>query len=94
MKVSELLSDESKWTQKAMARNRSGEEIELRSPNACKWCLFGAILRCYGEKAPLPGDEQHPIVKALRIAGPFGLVAYNDSHTFAEVRELVLKADI
>ena len=48
MKAYALLSDRSKWTQGALARTASGESIRPRHVDASSWCLYGALLWCYG----------------------------------------------
>lgn len=39
----ELLSDESRWTKRSYARDVNGHPCSAKSPDACKWCLLGAI---------------------------------------------------
>ena len=39
----DLLSDESKWTRGALARNGEGDEVDCRSPDATCWSAFGAV---------------------------------------------------
>lgn len=38
-----LISDESKWTQKAYARNKKGQVVGARNKEACSWCSLGAL---------------------------------------------------
>lgn len=42
-KLRELLSDESKWTQTALARNKNNQIVAIASPEACKFCLIGGL---------------------------------------------------
>ena len=43
-KLRELLSDESKWTQHAWARNECNQVLDsYSSPYACKFCLTGGL---------------------------------------------------
>lgn len=44
-RADEILADESKWTRGMCARDAGGLWVELSSPRACKWCLFGALER-------------------------------------------------
>ena len=39
-----LLSDESKWTRGALARNGEGDEVDCRSPDASCWSAFGTVI--------------------------------------------------
>lgn len=48
MKAFELLSDESKWHKgPTSAVNQSGLPVPSKSPDACRWCIWGALNRCY-----------------------------------------------
>lgn len=44
MKLSEILSDESKWTKETNAKNAQGQKVDPRSPTATCFCLNGALL--------------------------------------------------
>ena len=53
-----LLSDRTKWSRDALARDDSGRELKsvtgVRGPNAVTFCAIGAVMRCGGKKiAPL-----------------------------------------
>ncbi len=39
----QLLSDEGRWTQSTPARNEHHREVKPTAPDACKWCVVGAI---------------------------------------------------
>lgn len=89
MKVWELLSDESKWTIMADARDGQGRAIAADDSEAVQWCLLGALRRCYG---PHDGDAYVRLVKGTR-----GVISlFNDAprRTFAEVHALVKELDI
>jgi hypothetical protein len=47
MKIKELLTDESKWTQETLAKNENGERVSPTQSDAVCWCLVGAIYKCY-----------------------------------------------
>lgn len=51
MKIRELLSKKSRWTQRVQARNRLGMWEHPARDSAHSFCLFGAATRCYGESA-------------------------------------------
>lgn len=101
MKVSELLADESKWTQNASARDAEGRLCHVDSPKACRWCLWGALCYCYdrdfesfdrycNDLNGMISDERYP---------ESGFVTFSDwndvpERTFAEVKALVEKAGI
>lgn len=39
----ELLHDPERWTKYAPARNERNEHVKPTDPQACRWCLMGAI---------------------------------------------------
>lgn len=47
MKVHELLNDKSKWIKNDLAVNNKNQSVDYNSVDACKWCVMGAILKCY-----------------------------------------------
>lgn len=89
MKVRELLSDESKWTQFKLARNASGIPVDPKSPKASSFCLSEAIWRCYPDY-DLRKNILHKIITKIDCS----VVGWNDTHTFAEVKALVDELDI
>lgn len=92
MKVRELFTDESKWTQGHAARNEKGERVWYKSPEACCWCLVGAINKCY---VPAIRPEIFEKISDY-INSRAGISVWNDApeRTFAEVKALVEKLDI
>lgn len=47
MKVKDLLANKDRWCQGADAYDDSDEIVDPTSGRACRWCLSGAIQRCY-----------------------------------------------
>src|SRR6266508_1642683 len=108
MKINELLSDKSKWTQHAYARLPTGEPCASSHPDAVSWCLLGAVNRCYPADRGL--ENRHEIERRLRAAiqcQTLGTADLGDEHrpylhrwndhplrTFDEVLELVEKAGV
>jgi hypothetical protein len=102
MKVRELLSDESKWTQGSMAIDSNGEETVPDLADTVCWCLLGAVEACYG-----PTLDEGPIINKIREeinAPPYKdvhktcleITNWNDDpkRKFKEVKTLVEKLDI
>jgi hypothetical protein len=90
MKVRELLSDESKWTQGAVARDKYGMEIEsVDSPDACCWCLGGALIKCYGDM-----DSHFEVVLDNIPKRYLTISSWNDTHSYEDVKKLVDRLDI
>lgn len=46
MKMCELLNRET-WTQGVYARDADGKQVSVNSTMAVKFCLIGALVRCY-----------------------------------------------
>lgn len=93
MKVKELLSDESKWTQRTYAKDANGEGVMWCVPEAVCWCLHGAIAKCYRGDF----DRYERILGDFRRKVGLGdLWGWNDApeRTFAEVKALVEELDI
>lgn len=87
MKIKELLSDESKWTKGAIARDKDGVQTWSGSPNAYQWCLVGAIHKCYSNSSHI---EQ---ILANYFKGS-SIAVFNDNATFAEIRKVIEELDI
>lgn len=91
MKVRELLDGPEKWTKGLSARDASGSMVDVDSPYAVCWCLYGAMQRCYG-------------LGTVAISAAYGkvaalvgsVVAWNDApqRTFADVKDTVDYLDI
>lgn len=93
MKIKELLNKKSKWTKGAFARTDRYTQVAIDSPLAIRYCLSGAIQRCY----PVPHEGIIIAIKILReLNGDLTIVGWNDApeRTFVEVKELVERLDI
>lgn len=96
MKIKELLSSESKWTQGSFAKNTRDENVVAKDPSAVKWCLFGAIDKCYS------GTDEflsitHKTVKEIEniTRGHLNSITiFNDFAIFENIKNLVEKLDI
>ncbi len=93
MKAHELLSDETKWTKNAIARNHAGESIDSLNPDAVCYCALGAIERTYD-------IANKPVTKLRQIVchqmGFKSISEWNDlpCRTFQQVKELFVQLDI
>ena len=90
MTVRELLSNESKWTHGTFARNKDGIGTGSCSPEACRWCVIGAINRVYGYKSQ---EGNLAYAKIVSIVGP-DVSHWNDHATWEEVDRVLTKAGI
>lgn len=91
MKIKELLTDASKWTQGTFARDKKGNIVSVNDNSAVSWCLGGAMHKCY------PDDVDYYKIKNL-VSNCIvtSIPDWNDdlNRTFANVRDLVQKLDI
>lgn len=97
MKVKELLSDESKWCQRALARVDKENEASAISPRSLKatcWCLEGAIVRCYPTHAARIMAEGR--IKNALNGDWIYVSSFNDSEatTFADIQRVLELADV
>lgn len=95
MKIKELFSDESKWTQGRYARDKDGIKTNIKNDNASCWCLVGAVFKCYiyhnADKAIQKLEKKFGKSKSYK-----NIVQWNDhpKRTFKQVKTLVNKLDI
>lgn len=87
MTVSELLNKKSRWTTGVSARSFTGSAVLFDSENAVKWCVSGAILKCYiGSRAAFFLDKANQYAKNK---GYQDLPHFNDNVSFESVRQLI-----
>lgn len=93
MTVCELLTGPEKWTQYTIARDRQDRPCGAESRRAVRWCLIGALRRCY----PEPSDEflaaRERLVAATGVL-PQELGCFNDRASWQAVRAAIEKAGI
>ena len=88
MKISELLSSPSKWTQGSFAKDADGEPVCWSSRYAERFCLLGALKKCY------PNVEEQNRIRSL-VRDRVGVITnYNDSTDYQTVISLVKELDI
>ncbi len=80
MKLSQLLSDKSKWTKGCSARNENNQPVHLYSPDATCWCLAGAVFKVTGK--PVPPRSPTEGCDVLQL----------DDRTYLEYSEKITKA--
>ncbi len=94
MKVRELLSDPSRWTQGTFARNRNGIPTSSNAPDACKWCLLGAIRKCYPEEGDY-GKSWRKLKDAVyEYTGTDLAAVFNDTAKHEDILKVLEIADV
>lgn len=92
MKIKEFLSSKEKWTQKACARDIENNPTTIFGSQAFSWCLYGAVVKCYGDVYESHGE----VYKKIRLEIKNYIASWNDApeRTFEEVKDLCEKLDI
>jgi hypothetical protein len=95
MKAYELLSDSSKWTKGAGARDNDGIRCSPASPDAVCWCLFGAITRCYDNPFQIAAMVEKLISETYN-EGYYKAESFNDAPdtTYNDIISLLKEADV
>jgi len=93
MKIKELLSDESKWIKNNIALNANEEVRAATSKDAIKWCLLGALQKCYHKEVVNCNKIYDKIEEFIY---PKAIHQWNDSNeiTFSDVKNLLEKLDV
>lgn len=107
MKAYAKLSDASKWTQGAMARDKIGERCDTFDPDAVRWCVLGAMRECYIPNSGRDMDDEgmyHPPYVAAKkrlndhlitLGHPYIIYWQDDAfREFDEVRSALIAADV
>lgn len=93
MKAYELLDSPEKWCQKFYALTADGEDAFGWNEGTCKWCMLGAIQHCYSSH-----DRQEAVIRLYATLnkkyGTNDPIGFNDTHTFEEVRQVLIDADV
>ena len=78
----ELLSDPSRWTQGAFARDKAGNVVYTSSPVAHSFCAHGAILHIIETKHSGTVELRDKVWSTLgKLLGPNrSLISYNDGY--------------
>lgn len=88
MKVQELLTDPSKWTKEAYARDINGKPVGTKSTEVSCFCLSGAIDRCYQDSANIRLKIHSYLHESIPV--------WNDApeRTFEDIQQLIKELDI
>jgi hypothetical protein len=86
----EKINTPEKWCKRANARDANGTEVKALSPNACQWCIDGALMSANGSDHGPYWDAYYAIGTAIGC----GPLRFNDrlATTHADVMEAFGKA--
>lgn len=89
MKVHELLSNETRWAKNEFSVNMKGKPVAPNSPDAVRWCVVGAIVKCYRED-----NDINNVIDKLEANGIQSIEKWNDKSTYETVIEKLKELDI
>jgi hypothetical protein len=96
-----LISDRSTWisnerdTRGKMALDRRGNEVRYDDPNACKFSLDGALLRCADLSTAEGQGDYHQAVQYFRSMAKWKSIAeINDTRSHAEIVGMLERAAV
>jgi hypothetical protein len=91
----ELISDPERWTQGEYARNAEHEAVNFLSPEACRWCLVGALAKASGRD---PDDHEPAMACVAHLLRPWSrnvlvaITSFNDESEHAKALALLDEA--
>lgn len=100
MKAHELLNTEEKWTKGVYAVNKNNKMCTSRSPEAAKWCVAGALQKCYNFDLRMNAEDykiyQDAVSKLRNYVKPLGMIIseWNDCSEYQEVHKTLKELDI
>ena len=59
-----IIEDKKNWTKGSIALDAKGRDVWASSPQACRWCVSGAIVRA-AESLNLDTQKRHDAIKYL-----------------------------
>ena len=85
----ELISDPSRWTQGASARDDRDNRVGATAGVAVCWCSMGALHKTATAEGSTYEDAYGAMMASLSLIAPDdGLANFNDTHTHSEVLAL------
>ena len=91
MKAWQLLSSPKKFCKEVIAMDKHETPVMPLNRRACRWCLLGAVLRCY--RTAVEQTEMLDRLQSEAIAnGNFG--KWSDTHGWRAVHRLLKRLDI
>lgn len=92
MKVYQLISKHQKWCKKDYAKNSFGNRTDPYSNDAVRFCLVGAISKCYGNK--LYNQKLQQFQKYHKFRTVEDVFSFNDNHDWKTIYQACKLANI
>jgi hypothetical protein len=97
MKMMELLNRKTKWTRHSFAETKTGKATTTANKSATKWCLYGALLKCYPtQKRAMKVSQKLNLALQKLYPDDHSIIYFNDSPktTFKDIRKLLKEANV
>jgi hypothetical protein len=91
--LSTILTDKDTWIKCRLVANKNDDYAECNSPEAVKFCIMGALLHLYKNKANNTeyNEDVNKLNEYARVAGYVNVVDLNNDSktTFADIQNLI-----
>jgi hypothetical protein len=94
MTIKELFSDPARHTRFYYAETAENKDCGALAPDAVRWCLAGALTKCYRNDSEREWAEDALRAAAMGIFGTLDFVIINDHKPFEDVMKLVEAAGV
>lgn len=92
MLMSEIFTDESKWTKGSAAKDKDGNIVSCLEPEATCFCFYGAFLLVNGGTCQI--EDWKMLAGAARVSPAYGIAKWNDNDaTFADILDAARRLD-
>ena len=92
MRLREFLN-ESNWCTGWYARDSRGNDCHALSEDATRWCLMGAILKCYSEDSDERWQVINRFASLVRVLHGQRLNDFNDEADWDDVEHILMTVD-
>jgi hypothetical protein len=90
MLIRQLLAEPGSWRSGLPARDKDGNHVDVFDDEACSWCVYGAMIRCY------PPDAHPTVLRklnnyAIEVVRSVGIINWEGcpSRTHADIRAML-----
>lgn len=97
MKMHELLAGPNNWAKSHYALTATGRDCAINDPEATRFCVVGAMRRCYGDQMAYSTPFCDRVRAALGVLPGAPLTSFNDAIVqdfYTQIRAPLLAADL
>lgn len=92
--VLEILSEQDRWTNNHLARNKYGSPVNPESEDAIRWCIVGACRKVYGAASKECDEAIEKIQAEIYKVSHSKIPRFNDTRIYPEVLKILQAAKI